>query len=497
MNRFYLYINKDDELGEIIEKIKKVKEEEIILVIPEKTKSLSHPANLEILKKEIKDLKKILYLSTEDEKIKTLARQFGFSLFLERGEEKIFDIRPPKKKKETKEVIFSKPKITFNFRKVFYYLSIPLIILALSFFLYQVLQAKAEVIIETEKTEIEINEVITLKENQIAPDYENKILPGEFVKVELFATESVTTTGQISEESPLLKVIFLNYLEREIPLVMGTRLAYNDNIFRTTEKIIIPAKQDSEPGKKITSALLSSLKDENLKIPQGSDLKIVAWEENKTKTEDGRLFVDVVKAKVESDYNYSSKVKTFSVMPQDITNVKLKLEDSLKKAVATDLALRNPQSFYIFEPDLVKVEIQNVSHSVGDKTDKISATGKAVYETIKTSKKEMDEFIKNLINKEILKEEKNLIISQMNFDKIEIFDFDSKKKTMTLGIKGKALLVPDLNPETLKKDLQGKSIDEAKEYFKIPGVLKVTISLFPQWKEKLPEDPQKIKILIR
>jgi hypothetical protein len=93
-----------------------------------------------------------------------------------------------------------------------------------------------------------------------------------------------------------------------------------------------------------------------------------------------------VKAKVEEDYNYSSTVKIGSVAPQDITNVKLKLEDSLKKAVQSDLAFKNPQSFYIFEPALVKVDIQNISHKVGEKTDKISAIGKATYETMKTSK---------------------------------------------------------------------------------------------------------------
>jgi hypothetical protein len=307
----------------------------------------------------------------------------------------------------------------------------------------------------------------------------------------------VTTTGIVSEESPLLKVIFYNYLEREVPLVMGTRLSYQDNIFRITEKIVIPSAQNNEPGKKSTTAILSSLKDENLKIPQGSDLKIVAWEEKKTKTEDGRLFVDVIKAKVEEDYNYSSTAKIGSVAPQDITNVKLKLEDSLKKAVQSDLAFKNPQSFYIFEPALVKVEIQNISHKVGEKTNKISVTGKATYETMKTSKKDFDDFVKNLINKEILNENKNLTISQLNIEKIELLDFESRKKIMTVGVKGKALLVPDLNPETLKSMLKNKTIEEAKEAFKIPGVDKVTIRLFPQWKEKLPEDPNKIKILIR
>jgi hypothetical protein len=407
MNKFYLYVNKEDELGEIIEKIKKVKEGEIVLVIPEKTKSLSHPANLEIFKKEIQDLNKKVYLSTADEKIKTLARNLNLPLFLEETEEKIFDIKPPKKKEEKKPIISQpKPKLTFNFSKIFSYLFILIVIFLFAFVLFQVLQTKAEIIIETQKTPLDINEVISLKEDQVSPDYENKVLPGEYLKVEILGTETVTTTGIVSEESPLLKVTFYNYLEREIPLVMGTRLSYNDNIFRTTEKIVIPSAQNNEPGKKRVTAILSSLKDENLKIPQGSDLKIVAWEEKKTKTEDGRLFVDVVKAKVEEDYNYGSTAKIGSVAPQDITNVKIKLEETLKKAVQGDLAFKNPQSFYIFEPVLVKVEIQNISHQVGEKTNKISATGKATYETMKTSKKEFDDFIKNLINKEILNENK-------------------------------------------------------------------------------------------
>jgi len=190
MNKFYLYVNKEDELGEIIEKIKKIKEVEVILVIPEKTKSLSHPANLEIFKKEIQDLNKKVYLSTTDEKIKTLARNLGLSLFLEETEEKIFDIKPPKKKREEEKPVISqpKPKLTFNFSKIFSYLFILVVIFIFAYILSQVLQTKAEIIIETQKTSFDINEVISLKENQVSPDYENKVLPGEYVKVEILGT---------------------------------------------------------------------------------------------------------------------------------------------------------------------------------------------------------------------------------------------------------------------------------------------------------------------
>jgi hypothetical protein len=68
---------------------------------------------------------------------------------------------------------------------------------------------------------------------------------------------------------------------------------------------------------------------------------------------------------------------------------------------------------------------------------------------------------------------------------------------MTIGVKGQAILVPDLNPEVLKQTLKGTTIDSAKEYFKMPGIDKVTIKIFPQWKETLPSDLQKIKITIK
>jgi len=502
MNRYYLYVDKEEELGEIIERIRNVKEKEIVLVIADATSSLSHKVNLEILKKELQNIGKTVYINTTDEKIKALSRQVGLPIFLEETEERIFDIRPPKKKKleKSKEESYirtSSPRKAVNIKAVAFYLLLLLVIVILGFVGYQVFQTRAEIFIEAKKIYVDINDVVTIKGDANFSNYENKILPGELVKVEIFGTESVTTTGQIMENKPLLNVVFMNYLEREIPLVMGTRIAYNDNIFRTTEKIIIPPSQNNEPGKRSVTAFPDSIKDENLRIPQRSDLKIVAWEEKKTRTEDGRLFVDVVKVKTENDYEYKSSAKVSSVTPEDVTNVKIKLEDSLKKSIANELAIKYPQSFYIYDPNLAKIEITDISHKVGDRSGKISATGKAVYETMITSKKEFEDFIKNLVNKEILKDEKNLIISRLDYEKIEILDFDSRKKMMTVGVKGKATLIPDVNPEVVKNSLRGKTISETERYFRMPGIEKVTIRLFPQWKEKLPEDPTKIKILIR
>lgn len=504
MNKFYLHINKEDELGEIIKKIKEIIEKEIILVIPSGTRSLLNPDNFEIFQKEVKNLDKEIYFDTDDEKIKNLARQYNFQLFLDTIEEKFFDIRPPieekvEQKTERKAKFQrSKFRLRFNFKKIFTYFLVLFSLSILGFVGFNIFQTRAEITIETKKMSHDFNEVITLKQNQVATDYDHKILPAEYIKVELYKTETIKTTGQIfTEEKPLLKVTFFNYLARDIPLVSGTRLKFNDNIFRTIERIIIPSANNDQPGKRSVLAVPFEIKDDNLKINKGSDLKIVVWEENKTKAYNGKLFIDVVKVKAEEDYSYHLDSGIRSVASQDITNVKLALEDSLKKAVASDLALKNPESFYLFEPDLVKVDITNISNDVGDRTDKISATGRAFYETMKIDKNILNDFIKNLINKDILALGKQLRINNLNFNKIELMDFDVKKRIMIIGIKGNAVLEPDIAAEAIKTALKGKSIEEAKNYFKIPAVEKVTIKIFPNWKEILPLDTQKIEVYIK
>ncbi len=505
MNKIYLYLKGEEELGEIIERIRSAKEKEIILVVPENTKTLLHPVNLEILKKEIENLNKKVYLDTSDEKLINLAKAHHLNIFLgEFEEKKIVDIRPPKKTTiSIKEKITPEkpPKPIFslkvNLNKIFTYFFSLIFVFLIGVFLWQIFQTRAEITIEANKTFLEPEPIlITLKVDVLKPDYENKILPAQYEKIELYKTETITTTGKVfTEERPFLKVMFLNFLEREIPLVSGTRVTYNDNVFRITERIILPPFQNNEPGKVIVSALPDTVKEENLFILKDSDLNIPALEGKKN--EEGKFWTDVIKAKVAEDYNLSSTIKIGSVAPEDITNVKLALENSLRSAIKAELDLKHPQSFYYFDPSLVKIEIKNVSHNVGEKTDKISATGKATFETLITSQKEFDDFVRNLINQEILKQNKNLIIENLSYEKIDLLDFDSKKKTMMIGVSPKAVLIPDLNPETIKDKIKGQTLEFVKDYFsKIQEVKSVKIKVFPQWKETLPQDIKRIKITI-
>jgi len=536
MNKTYIYVNQNDDIGDVIEKIRGTKSKEIILVIPENCKSFYKAINFEIFKKEVEDLKKDVVVNTDDYKIENLAKQYGFEIFLEDTEEKIFDVVPPKvydysKKIESQDKNESESESEVKIQEETYYLKqesendrknlnkknknqrignsflifkfikkslIFIFIFSLlgSFFIiiWQFFQAKAEININIQKIPLEFNEVIYLKDDQISPDIKNKILPAEYISFNLRETKSVTTTGQLFESSfPPLKVKFLNFLDYEIVLIAGTRVVYQDNVFRLSQRITLPKKENEKVGEIEVEAIAADIKNKELQISQGSDLTIPGLENKRN--EDNQLFTDFIKAKVSKDYIFSSKNQIRSVSPEDISNVKDLVKKSLENSILTKLSLSYPNSIYIFDPLFLKIEIKNISHKIGDKTDFISATGEAFYETFIVNKKEFESFIRNMINEEIIKSSKKLVIHDLNVDKKEILEFDNKKKTMSLAISGKAILIPDINLEKIKSDLAGKRIDFIKTYVtNIGGINSVSIEILPSWKKDLPSNSEKIKI---
>ncbi len=172
--------------------------------------------------------------------------------------------------------------------------------------------------------------MVTLNGQIISPDYEKREIPAEYVKIELNKVETITTTGKVfTEDSTSFKGTFLSYLDYEEALTQGTRLAYKDNIFKTLERVTLPAKNDQGPGEVTTLAVPFSLQDPDLSLAKETPLTIVALEGKRNK--DGILWSDLLKVKVAEDYSLGSVRKVGSVSPEDITNVKLALTESLKK----------------------------------------------------------------------------------------------------------------------------------------------------------------------
>ncbi|MER3570131.1 MAG: hypothetical protein C4348_00760 [Patescibacteria group bacterium] len=511
-NRFYIYLEGKEELGDIVDLIRKSLGEEIILVVPSSLKSLNHKTNLEILKREIESLGKKVFIESDDEKFLNLAQQIGFEIFLkeyEVSELKVVDVKPPKKKEEKKDkeekpptglkiIKEEKPKRKINipFKKIIFF-SLILIFSFLSLnFVLGFLRTKVVVKISLDKNNYEFNEIVNLNEDALNIDYENKILPAKKISIERLVTEEMVPTGEeIFSGLSNLKITFYNKSPYSFPLVEGTRLDYNGNIFKTIKRIEVPKGEENNPSSVNSEAFPFEIKDKNLKIKKGEKLKIIALEGKEI--EPGKLWSDYLIVEANEDYSPEIKSKLKVVTQDDLTSIKLQLENKIKKTLQDELALKYPNEYYIYDESLLTVKIQNLSHNVGEKTDKLLAMGSGKIETMVFNKKEAENLIKELIFRKLGNDREYFMISKINIKDLALVNYDFKNKTMIVSFKGTALIHPNLSEEILKEKIKGKTIEEAKEYFsKIKGVNNVNIKIWPYWRDRFPQDPKRIEIYL-
>ena len=79
-----------------------------------------------------------------------------------------------------------------------------------------------------------------------------------------------------------------------------------------------------------------------------------------------------------------------------------------------------------------------------------------------------------------------------------VSQFDAKNQTILLKIKIKTEVFSDIEIDSLKEALLGKSLKESEILLKdYPGIEKTKIRIFPFWLQKVPQDIKKIKIKLR
>jgi len=508
----YIYLEGKEELGDIVYLICENKNEEIVLTVPPNFKVLKNLKNLEILKKEINACKKRVYFDSEDNEFLDLCESIGLEIFLKdyKEERKVLDIKPPQKKEEKKtlkitfkeedkKTAFKKPILNFSFLKL---LKKTLIVGFLFFFLYLFLNfilgflhTKAKITVFLDKKEINLEEVITVSENSSLPDYENKILPGQKVKIEKNLTETLEPTGkEISPFLPNLKVNIYNKLFSSFPLVAGTRIGFEGNIFKTFQRVYLPEGSENNPSKVEVEVFPFEIKNQNLNLPKGTKLSIVALEGKKT--EEGKLWSDYIYAEVAEDYKISEKTSEVKIVTQDdLTNLRINLEEKIKKDFQSELYLRYFQNYPIFDESLISFKITNISHSLGEKTDKLSGFVEGKLETYVLNKKEVEDLAKDIAFKSLGEDKNQFIIEKIEILSLNLLDFDFKKGTMKVSLKAKAYLRPNLNEEILKNMIKGKPLKDLNGIFSsLKGVKSINFKIWPYWREKLPSDPQRIEV---
>ncbi len=167
--------------------------------------------------------------------------------------EKIFDIVPPKKlkikknlKKEPKKDWIVSRKILFAWIAIFILIFI---------FGRSVIKSKAEIEILSPSENKLFETTIEIDIRNKEKDFTKKIIPGEIIEADGFASQEFTSSGKILKEEKARGIIrvYNDYSTVSQPLVATTRfVSAEGKLFRTPERIVVPGARYDEKEKLVS-----------------------------------------------------------------------------------------------------------------------------------------------------------------------------------------------------------------------------------------------------
>lgn len=536
-------LESNEELFSILNRIKKSRDDNVILIIPGGLSALRSIINLRVLKEEAISLGKKIAIVCSDNLIKKLAQQSGIEVLdkieikegiVEKGRRTMSDIVIPVKKErekikelstdietvldrplndlgdkengfeelfqrkeEIEEPIEMEPKIKKSSFKIFtpkrvIFVLIIFGIIGFGFVLYFVLP-RAQIIINPKKETIHFETEITVDKNTDSVIVADNIVPGQVFQLEMDDSRKFPTTGEkdVEEYAKGTIIVYNQYSSSDQTLVKATRfLSEGGKLFRLAETTIIPG---------------ASIEEGQI-IPNSKEVEVIADEAGEAHNIGPSKFtIPGFKGspKYEGFYGQSAKPMIggargrMKVATRDdiggameIVSLELKgkIQEQFKKKIPEDLKfLENTQTLEIIESNSTLEADQPGKEFVI--TVKARAWGLAFQE----------EDVFYLVEKSIsdkISENKILIPSSIEvaYGDTEV-DLAQGKAVFACQIKSEAAW--NLDKEVLKDNLVGKNEVEVRKYLSsLTEIETAKVMFWPFWVKKIPKSEGKIKVVV-
>jgi hypothetical protein len=527
MEKFYL--EKEEELFSIIDKIKLSQGANVALVVPLGMLALKSIINLRILKEECIFLGKNIYIATSDALIKKLSQQAGIEILEPQTETprieksakmgRIVDLRQkaitdtadtteelifPRKYDEGP--VFSEPlpiksekiKKVRHFKfpkfKIFAWVFVILCVLGLLIYLVLVVMPRTQITIYPKKESIKFDAEITVDKNTDTVDSNSGTIPGQLFNVEEIQTKEFPATGEkeVEEKASGKIMVYNQYSSSSQTLVKTTRFRSSDGkIFRLVNTTTIPGASIEE-GK-----IIASSKEVDVAADEAgeaynigpTDFTIPGFEGTPKYTAFYGKSTEVMAGGAKG----KMKVATADDISGAINIVTLELKDKVSKEfeakIPKDLKLlKNSQTL-----EVVESKSSLKANQPGQKftiSIRIKASGIAF--------KEQDALYcieKNVSDK--ISGNKTILLSTIKIDySILKLDLNQGKAIYACNIGAEAAL--NIDEQKIKSDLAGKSETEVKKYLSsLPEIESAKVVFWPFWVKKVPENKNKIKVLTK
>lgn len=529
-----IFLNPDDDISAIIEKITDSEFPEIFLVVPKYSAShfKKNLSDFIAIEKEASQANKQVIICSDDQNVLRLAKATGFLIRLApvpvHSKKTLSDILPPQpisipktqkldseakailEEKVLKEITKEEPVLNkkteeekikpkvFEVKKKkrglkwrkYLLLIFVFIIIAAGIFAALTILPRANIEITTKKIDWSYTDSIVAYKNY-SP--EEKTIPAEFLILTRNTQLEFPATGKamVKEKASGKITIYNVYSSDPQGLVVNTRfLAPDGKIFRLQKGIIIPGAKISE-GKIIPSSI------ETLVIADqpGPNYNIGPV---------GRFTIPGFQGSPKYDNFYASSNEPMKggfigeakvVTNNDIVQAKEKIAETLKSSLGQDFNLTyNDKDLKILDGAKdFKISKEEVKTQAGAVQDNFQIFGEAFLTTLAFKESDVLSLLKDLAQKDL-----DMDLEYNNFEinyGLSRADFESKK--LSFPIEFKVKFVRPISLDQLKKQILNKNETELKTIiFSLPGLERAKVSLWPFWVKKVPQNEKALKISI-
>jgi len=417
---------------------------------------------------------------------------------------KFFDILPPESrpfkqeekpfKEEQKEF---KEEVKENKAKKFFKKIGIIVICFLVLIILISLKASSEIMIQPFKNSIEwVTEGLKVSAEVENIDISNKIIPGQFFEIEKEISQKFMATGESFKEEKaqgVIRVYNTHNPPKSMTLVVKTRFlsSQGSKYFRALEKIYVPAA-----------------KSENNKItPSFVDVKVEAMESGEEYNIGpsnfsipglvGTSYYYTFYGESDSSMTGGFKEKIKVITSEDIENAKKSLEEALLNEAKNSLTESLPENFVLLSSAVFSQEVESSClEKAGTQASEFTCEGKIKIKCLAFDESFIKEISKDIIFSKISESDRG-IEESLSIEYMEN-RVNLDKEEMLLNVKILLDTYKDINEQTLKSQISGKTQEEIKDivFTNFSTIEKVKIKFWPFWIRETSLNLDRIKVKI-
>lgn len=540
-----IYIDVDDEITSIIEKLQSSKHKIVALVLPKRAAVLQSIVNMKLLKRAATHSKKNIVLITSEAGLLPLAGAVGLhvaktlsskpeipptpnsaddSVDVEDAIDGSVDTSEPKnitsKNSRTKAKAEDEPidieasdeevsgaddestasdksdkklKIP-NFEKFRIKLiigAVAFVCLVIGWYIAYFVVPAAAITIKTDNQAVTVDLPFTASTTIKLLDQEKAIVPAVSKETKKTDTEKVAATGKKNVGDKAKGTVSLqNCVKTDGPVTVpaGTTVSNNGNVFVVDIDSSLPASSFTGGGTCKTASKAVPVTAQNA----GDQYNLSG----------GRVFTvsgfNGINGTDSSAMSGGTTKNVTVVSQDDINNAKNKLADKSKDTAKEELkkTLGTENLFPLIETFAFTDPAVTTSPNVGDESSDVSVTSVITYTMLGVKRDDLKALVVTVANKQIDTSKQS--ISSDGLDKA-IFRLNDKGdgKSQKLNVQTEAETGTQLNEDDIKKQVTGKKSGDIQQQIQgYPGVKEVNVKFSPFWVNKAPKKLSKITITV-